>query len=137
MVIWSSVYASILVVLFIVLSARVIGLRRRNRVSLGHGGNEAVLQAMRVHANFAEYAPFGLLMAFFVEMTTRHAGEIQVYWVHVCALPLVAGRLVHALGVSARPQRMALRVAGMVLTFLSLGLSAVVLIVSSLVAAVG
>lgn len=48
-------YAAVLGLLFAALSVRTLLLRRRLRVALGDGGDERLLRAMRVHANFAEY----------------------------------------------------------------------------------
>jgi len=55
-------YAALLAVLFLVLSVRVIGWRRESRVEFGHGEDSELLRRMRVHANFAEYVPFTLLL---------------------------------------------------------------------------
>ena len=55
-------YASLLAVLFLFLSVRVIGWRREQRVEIGHGEDSELLRRMRVHANFAEYVPFTLLL---------------------------------------------------------------------------
>jgi len=59
------VYAAILVALFLSLSVRVIGLRRRLKVAVGDGGSEPLLRAIRAQANFAEYVPFSLLLIAF------------------------------------------------------------------------
>ena len=58
----TALYASLLAPLFILLSARVIGARRSAKVPVGDGGNTVLLRRMRVHANFAEYVPFALLL---------------------------------------------------------------------------
>ena len=55
-------YAALLAVLFLYLSVRVIGWRRERRVEFGHGEDFELLRRMRVHANFAEYVPFALLL---------------------------------------------------------------------------
>ena len=71
---------------------------------------------MRVHANFAEYVPFTLvLMALAESMAPPRS---------CCCmrrLVLVAGRLIHAYGVSQSPPIMRYRVYGMWLTFAALG----------------
>lgn len=112
-------YAAILTGLYIWLSARVIVYRRGNRVSMGDKGDARLLCLMRAHANCAEYAPFGLLLLLMVELMGAPALAL-----HVIGLLLLAGRLVHAYGFSSDPMIMPLRVLGMALTFLSLGLSA-------------
>nr|WP_265324035.1 MAPEG family protein [Aeromonas veronii] len=51
------VYAALLALLFVLLSIRTIRTRHSRKVALGHGDDPAMLRAMRVHANFAEYVP--------------------------------------------------------------------------------
>jgi len=113
------IYAALLAVLFIVLSFRVIFVRRGERISLGDGQNPALRARVRVHANFAEYAPFALLIILMIELQGGSA-----ILLHVIGMMLLAGRLAHAYGVSQHPQIMRLRVLGMILTFTSIGLGA-------------
>ena len=62
---------------------------------------------MRVHANFAEYAPFALLlMALAESLAPPH------HLMHLVGLTLVAGRLLHAYGLSQTPQILRYRVLG-------------------------
>jgi uncharacterized protein len=112
-------YAALLAVLFLVLSVRVIGWRRERRVEFGHGEDAELLRRMRVHANFAEYAPFTLLL-----MALAESMAPPDVLVHLCGLLLIAGRLLHAYGVSQAPPVMRYRVYGMWLTFAALGLAA-------------
>jgi hypothetical protein len=63
---------------------------------------------MRVHANFAEYVPFALLLATFIEMQGTRA-----WLIHLLCLALVAGRVIHAYGVSQEHENFRLRMAGM------------------------
>jgi hypothetical protein len=114
-------YAALLAVLFLVLSVRVIGWRRERRVEFGHGEDIELLRRMRVHANFAEYVPFTLLlMALAESMAPPHL------LLHLAGLLLVAGRLLHAYGVSQSPAVMRYRIWGMWLTFIALGLAALI-----------
>ena len=120
-------YAAILSLLFVWLSRNVIASRRRQRVPLGDGGHPDLLRRMRAQGNFAEYAPFALvLMAF---------GEIQGLYpivVHLLGLMLLAGRCLHAYGVSRTPENFRFRVTGMALTFGVLSLAAVANLVLSI-----
>ena len=116
-------YAGVLAILFIYLSVRVIRIRRRERIALGDKGNVHLRRAMAVQANFAEYAPLALLLGGFVEMQ----GFSSVL-VHTIGLILVAGRFVHAYGVSQEDENYRFRVIGMSLTFLAIGLSSLILI---------
>ncbi len=108
-------YASILTVLFVVLSVRTLRMRRRLKIAVGDAGNLAMLRAMRVHSNFAEYVPFGLFLIFLVELTGA-----APQFVHGLGSCLLAGRLSHAYGVSQVDEKYGYRVAGMALTFTTL-----------------
>jgi len=113
------IYAALLAVLFIVLSFRVIFIRRGERISLGDGENPALNARIRVHANFAEYTPIALILILLIEL--QGGGALLL---HALGLSLLVGRAAHAYGVSKHPQVMPLRFWGMILTFLSLGLGA-------------
>lgn len=106
------VYATLLGLLFIALSLRTIRLRRRHQIAVGDGNNSELRRAMRVHANFAEYVPLALLLVYFVE----HDGATMLL-VHALGCALLAGRLLHAWGVSQPRENFRYRVTGMVLTF--------------------
>jgi uncharacterized membrane protein YecN with MAPEG domain len=116
-------YASLLAILFIVLSVLVIRQRRAFQVSIGSAGERDLERAMRVHANFAEYAPFALLLIFFTE-SLYGSGWI----IHVLGGLLVVGRCLHAWGVSQSAENLRFRVFGMTLTFLVLAASAVAIL---------
>ena len=105
-------YASVLALLFVGLSIRTLRMRRGLKIAVGDAGNQALLRAMRVHANFAEYVPLGLLLAFFVE-----AGGAAGWLVHALCACLLVGRAVHAWGVSQVKEDYRYRVLGMALTF--------------------
>ena len=67
---------------------------------------------MRAHANFAEYVPIALLLIYFLEI------ESEVPWlVHALGSALLAGRALHAYGVSQLNENLRYRVIGMALTF--------------------
>ena len=112
-------YAAALAVLLVVLSLRVITVRRARKVSIGDGGDAELSRRTRVQGNFAEYAPMGLILMGFAE-----AGGAPAITVHVLGVMLVAGRVAHAVGMSPEPSIFPLRVGGMSLTFLALLLGA-------------
>ena len=113
------VYAALLTLLFVFLSIRTIQARRRAQVGLGTGDHPDLSRAVRVHANFAEYAPLGLLLIYLVEMQSAAS-----WFVHLLGMLLLVGRLLHAYGVSQSRENFKFRVSGMVMTFSSLLLSA-------------
>lgn len=63
------VYAGLMGLLFVLLSVGVIRARRESGVALGDGGDRALLRRQRVHGNFAEYVPLGLVLLMCAEAT--------------------------------------------------------------------
>jgi uncharacterized protein len=98
--------------LFVALSARVIFMRGSARISLGDGGDAELRRRMRVHANFAEYAPFALLLLALAESL-----QTPDWALHLTGLSLLAGRCAHAFGVSRAKEDFRFRIGGMSLTF--------------------
>jgi hypothetical protein len=116
-------YAALLALMFVVLSIRIIRLRQGLKVALGDAGNAQLQRAIRVQSNFAEYVPFALLLIFLVE------GQSASTWlVNLLGMGLLLGRLLHAYGVSQTRENLRFRVCGMVITFLTLLLSAAYLL---------
>jgi uncharacterized protein len=108
-------YAALLGLLYLALSLRAIRARRSARKAIGALGDTALDRHVRVHANFAEYAPFVLLLLAFAEI--REAPEGLV---HIACSGLVAGRVLHAWGVSREPENFRFRKYGMMATFFAL-----------------
>ncbi len=105
-------YASLLVPLYILLAARTILMRFSARVSVGDGGDKELLRRMRVHANFAEYVPFALLL-----MGLAESLALDARLLHGTGIVLALGRSAHAYGMSRRTDILPLRTGGMVATF--------------------
>jgi uncharacterized protein len=112
-------YASLLSLLFLLLSARVIAQRRAARVEIGDGDSKQLLRRMRVHGNFVEYVPFALLLMALAESLKAPAGLL-----HLVGLVLVAGRFIHAYGLSQTPHVLRLRTLGMMATFTAISAAA-------------
>ena len=105
-------YAALLAIMFVVLSIRTIRQRRKLKIGLGDAGNKDMQRAVRVHANFAEYVPFSLLMIYLVEQS-----GVYTWFVHALCVGLLVGRLSHAYGVSQQRENFTFRITGMSLTF--------------------
>ena len=86
----TSIYAGVLAILLVVLSMRVVNVRKAERVSLGHGESGLLLKRVRSHANCAEYAPLGIILIGLVEAQGAPAAAV-----HALGLALVASRLLH------------------------------------------
>lgn len=85
-----SLYASILTLIYIFLSALVIKGRRKEKTALGSGGSKMLEQRIRAHANFAEYTPIFLILLFLAE--TQNA---STYIIHGVASIFTIGRILH------------------------------------------
>jgi uncharacterized membrane protein YecN with MAPEG domain len=119
----TALYAGILGFLGLVLASRVVQHRQRHRIALGDEGNEDMQRAMRVFGNFTEYVPMILLLMGFGEMLGAHK------WLsHGLGASLVAGRLLHAWGLSTTSGTSLGRLLGVTLTWLALLVSSAMLI---------
>jgi uncharacterized membrane protein YecN with MAPEG domain len=115
MLIVTSIIAAVLTAVFIRLSFNVIGLRKKNKVGLGSGGNEDLERAIRAQGNFAEYVPFGLILLACLELNGA------AWWlVAIPGITLIIGRLIHAIGINTPPPDFSKRILGMKFTFLTL-----------------
>ncbi len=116
------VYAIALALLFMWLSARVIIARRSSKVGLGDGDDENLIRRVRAQANCAEYAPYGIVLILLAEL--QGIGPI---WLHIAGLLLLAGRVLHGVGLTFPYGRFMTRVPGMALTisafFMAIGLN--------------
>lgn len=113
-------YAGILGLLLIVLSARVIAARRRHQVSLGDGGNRELERRLRAQANLAEYTPLALILIGVLELAAYPPALL-----HLLGILFTAGRVLHAWGLSTVEGSSFGRMAGMILTFAVIGVAAV------------
>lgn len=108
-------YAALLGLLFFGLSERTLRLRRQLKIAIGYSNDQNMLRAMRVHSNFAEYAPYTLLLIFMLELMGGYN-----WLLHTLFICLVLGRLSHAHGVSKLMENYRYRVFGMAMTFTAL-----------------
>src|ERR1700675_3673625 len=107
-------YASLLAFWFVLLSMRVVNLRRGGFI-FGDNGELKVARVFRAQANFAEYVPLALLLIGFLEV-----GRFSIYILHALGLTLLIARLIHGCALSFGWQMRSGRVAGSALTFIVL-----------------
>jgi len=103
-------YAGLLALWFLALSARVV--QKRNTISLGDGGDPEMLRRIRGHGNFAEYVPLILLMIGFLEVS-----HFPAWLLHTLGATLLVSRLLHGYALSFSPKFGFGRFWGTVLTF--------------------
>jgi len=112
MLLITSIVTATLTIIFVKLSFAVIGLRRKNKVSLGNGGHEDLERAIRAQGNFAEYVPIGIILIACLELNGA-----PWYLVAIPGITLILGRWIHAKGINIPPPDFSKRVLGMKLTF--------------------
>ncbi len=110
-------YAALAAVILIVLSVRVIGMRRSRRVALGDGGDEDMARRIRAQGNFAEYTPLALVLILLLEL-----GGAPAWQLHLLGAALILGRILHAWSLTAHSGSG--RLIGMTLTFFVLAAGA-------------
>jgi|CoawatStandDraft_6_1074263.scaffolds.fasta_scaffold12053_4 uncharacterized membrane protein YecN with MAPEG domain len=93
------------------LAFRIVPTRLKDKVLLGDAGDQRLAARMRAHANFAEYAPFILILFALIEL----AGA-SPRWLWAAGAVFVVARILHALGMD-KPTSNPLRAAGAVLTW--------------------
>lgn len=111
----TSLYAALLTIVYVVLSVRTIRIRQAAKISLGAGEDTNLLRKIRVHANFAEYVPLGLILLMLCELVIT-----PTWLLHGAGMMLLLGRLSHVYGVDRERQQIEFRVIGMALTFTAL-----------------
>lgn len=104
----TAIYAAILTFVYVKLTLNVISLRRQHAISLGDGGRDDLRQAIRSHANFAEYVPIGLILLGCLEAN-------HIHWTIVLLLGgiFTMGRLYYAKAFLETTPNIDLRVKGM------------------------
>ena len=122
-------YAGLLVLWLLVLSVRVIRRRGSEKILLGDGGNAMMARIIRGHANFTEYVPLALLMMAMLELS-----HFSIYVLHALGIVLLFARLIHGYALSFTEKFMFGRVAGAGLTFLVLGIEAILCIYQAIIA---
>lgn len=121
----TGLYAGIAGLLLLVLSIRIIRVRRARQLAIGDGGDEDLARRIRAHANFTEYAPLALVLLAIVE-----AAAYPAWVVHGLGIALIAGRASHAWSMTAAS--IPTRTVGMVLTFAVLVLASALAIAAAL-----
>jgi uncharacterized membrane protein YecN with MAPEG domain len=86
-----ALYAALLGLVGVALTANVIRNRVRSHVDTGAGGDIRLAQAIRAHGNFAEQVPLALIVLGFAEALGQRA-----FVLHILGAALVAARLASA-----------------------------------------
>jgi len=111
----TAIYAAILGLMMIGLSGYVSAKRAKTGVSIGDGGDPALLERIRRHGNFTEVVPMALLLMALAEMSGAGNG-----WIHAAGVILVGARLLHPIGIMATEVNSLFRFAGSMGTFVAM-----------------
>lgn len=103
----TGLYAGLLGVIFIVLTLRVGALRARLGIPIHDGGDKRLGLEIRRHGNFTEHVPLALLLMALLESTAVLPAAI-----HVMGALLVAGRILHPMGLNRDTINSTLRAVG-------------------------
>jgi uncharacterized membrane protein YecN with MAPEG domain len=123
-------YLAVLALVYCALAVHVVLLRIKNRAAFGDANSPELRSTIRAHAHFAEYVPIIALMAAMLEMAG--ASPLRV---HLLMAGLLLSRLMHPLGMRAKPltwQFRIFRTGGMWLTQIVLVSAAVALLLRAL-----
>jgi uncharacterized membrane protein YecN with MAPEG domain len=101
----TALYLAVLALLYTVLAVRVARLRQENRASFGDNDSAQLRSAIRAHANFIEYVPIITLMVAMLEMAGASALRV-----HLLMGALLVSRLLHPLGMYAKPNTLQFRI---------------------------
>jgi uncharacterized membrane protein YecN with MAPEG domain len=111
----TALWAGLLGILMLGLAGRVVNARNSEKILFGDGGSLVLMQHMRVHGNFIEYVPFGLVLMLVLELNGASA-----LLLNLLGGSLFAARLLHAFGLGRSTGTSFGRFVGTVLTWLVL-----------------
>ena len=108
-------YAAINALIMLVLGVLVTRARVTHRVDIGDGGIAEVAGPVRAHANNTEYVPMALLLLW--ALASPLGGSIWL--IHAMGGSLTLGRIAHGIWLSQSVGPSTLRLAGIMLTWIS------------------
>jgi len=127
MIYYSFIYIALSCLILSKLSINVIKLRRQNKVSFGDDGDRTLMRRIRVQANFIEYTPIFLLSLIGIEWLAVENIPYYFLYINIVGSLFIIGRILHAL--SLYEKKIMHRKTGMIITFVSLQLNGILLLV--------
>jgi hypothetical protein len=128
----SSLYISLLAIVFLILTIRVIKVRKSLKISLGDGGDFRLQRVIRAQANFCESVPLAVTMLILAE-----ASSVNILIIHFCGGALLLGRIIHAIAIGSVTENIKIRITGMVLTFISITILSLLNLLAYVVSVLG
>ena len=109
----AALYIGLNLIILLALAVRVSLKRQKSQVSLGDGGDSALMRLIRVHGNATEWVPAALVGLLVVAMLNA-----PLIAIHVVGAALTVARVLHAWGMGSGEGPTIGRVAGSALTML-------------------
>ena len=110
----TALYGGLFALMLIALSVRVVFGRAKAHANLDDGGDPGLLVKIRSFGNYTEYVPLAL-----IAMLLAESSGAPGWLLHAAGLILLAGRLLHAFGLSAVKAPTFGRIAGMLATWVA------------------
>lgn len=107
-------FASLHVLMMLVLASRIARHRHAHKIGLGDGGDPVLARKVRVHGNFIEHVPLALMMLGLLELC-----GLATAWLWGLGSMLLLARLLHAAGLSRSAGYSMGRFTGTALTWLA------------------
>ena len=127
MIYYSFIYIALSCLILSKLSINIIKLRRQNKVSFGDDGDRTLMRRIRAQANFIEYTPIFLLSLIGIEWLAVENIPYYFLYINIVGSLFIIGRILHAL--SLYEKKIMHRKTGMIITFVSLQLNGILLLV--------
>ena len=110
----AALWAGLHLLLMLVLSIQVVQQRRKHKVMIGDEGIPEMVQAVRALGNASEYVPPAL-----AGLAILAVAQTSPLVIHIVGFILLAGRILHALGLSRSGGASFPRTIGMILTWVA------------------
>jgi uncharacterized membrane protein YecN with MAPEG domain len=123
----TAIYTVALVPVFLIVWINVTKTRAQMGVSIGNNDNIALHEKIRRHGNFIEWVPLLLILMALAEMRGGNTAAL-----HLAGVLLVAGRVLHPVGLQAGHAGAPLRIIGSSAALLALLVLTVLIVLSLL-----
>ena len=127
MIYYSFIYVALSCLILSKLSINVIKLRRQGKISFGDDGDRTLMRRIRAQGNFIEYTPIFLLSLIGIEWLALENIPYYFLYINIVGSLFIIGRILHAL--SLYEKKIMHRKTGMIITFVSLQLNGILLLV--------
>ena len=106
----STIFTSVCLILYLLLSINAAQTRRRSGLAVGEKDNETLARAVRAHGNFSEYTPL-----FLISFVLLESVQASSNYLILVGLFFLLGRIFHAYSMFSKKELF--RALGMILTF--------------------